>query len=105
MARMLNRLLLTNAAITVAAFAAVVFMSGGWQAVATAVMLMTGFGFLGVFIAIGALADNQVPPARIASRPREHVEHAVPEVPRTMPAAERDDTPEARPLGHRPVAV
>ncbi|HEY7629275.1 MAG TPA: hypothetical protein VH817_01155 [Thermoleophilaceae bacterium] len=58
MARILYRLLITNAAITVAAFAAVVVVSGGWQAIAAAIALMAGFGSLIVFIALGVLADS-----------------------------------------------
>jgi hypothetical protein len=58
MARILYRLLITNAAIMVAAFAAVVGVSGGWQAIAAAIALMAGFGLLIVFIILGVLADS-----------------------------------------------
>src|SRR5215467_13350283 len=85
MARILYRLLITNAAIMVAAFAAVIVVSGGWQAVAAAIALMAGFGFLVVFIALGVLADSgRVEAPRTSTSGDVH--------PAVQPAAKMPDT-------------
>ena len=57
-ARHAYRALLATGAMSVVALAAMVFVTGGWQAVAAFALLFFGFGFLVSFIALLAMSER-----------------------------------------------
>jgi hypothetical protein len=93
---------LVMAALALVAFAATMFLQGGWQSAVAAVAILTGAGFLTSFIALLVTGERLASPAQgvargralarpapAAARPREAAPAAskTPERPRTKPRA------------------
>jgi hypothetical protein len=70
MALHVYRLLWVSAAVMISSLVAIIFVTGGWQAVAIGIALMAGFAVLTAVIALRLLAEEPEPAPGPLRRPR-----------------------------------